>query len=364
MDRTYRRIFAGAAAVALAVTSVGSALAQDESAAPAESAPAAGGDTYRIGMTNWLAGNGWREEMRCSIRAEALNSGRVSELVEAHRTTDAAGQLEDLNNLINAGVDAIIINPISPDAFNDAIGQATEQGIPVVAVDLAVTAPDTYLFSNDQEEYGYLGAKWLFEQLGGEGAVFYMRGAAGTSADTDRDNGFKRAMEEYPGITIAQEVFTNWDQPTGTQQTLDMLASGIPFDGIWTSGIDSVVVDALKQQGAPFVPIVGADNSGFVNQLLTEEGLVGAAVTNSAAVGGAGLNLAIKILDGQAPAEPQVKTTPVVWDNVTDEGKAALTEALDADVVAKDPFWPLVYSLPPDTTYSKEQILACAEVGA
>jgi len=350
MDHKLPKLFVAGATIALAVSSVGTAVAQD--------------DGYVIGMTNWLAGNGWREEMRCSIRAEALSSGKVSQVIEAHRTTDAAGQLEDINTLINAGVDAIIINPISPDAFNDAIGQATEQGIPVVAVDLAVTAPDTYLFSNDQEEYGYLGAKWLFEQLGGEGAVFYMRGAAGTSADTDRDNGFKRAMAEYPNITIAQEVFTNWDQPTGTQQMLDFLATGIPFDGIWTSGIDSVIVDALKQQGAPFVPIVGADNSGFVNQLLTEEGLVGAAVTNSAAVGGAGLNLALQILDGQMPAESQVKTTPEVWDNVTEEGSAALTAALDMDVVNKDPFWPLVYSLPPHTTYSKDQILACEEVGA
>ena len=56
MDRTYRRIFAGTAAVALAVSSVGSALAQ-ESAAPAESM-AAGGGSYRIGMTNTIVGNG------------------------------------------------------------------------------------------------------------------------------------------------------------------------------------------------------------------------------------------------------------------------------------------------------------------
>jgi ribose transport system substrate-binding protein len=355
MDRKYAKLFAGAAVMALAATSLGTAaVAQDDEMR----------DDYVIGMTNWLAGNGWREEMRCSIRAEALNSGRVAEVIEAHRTTDAAGQLEDIDTLINAGVDAIIINPISPDAFNDIIGQATGQGIPVVAVDLAVTAPDTYLFSNDQEEYGYLGAKWLFEQLGGEGAFFYMRGAAGTSADTDRDNGVKRAMEEFPDITVAQEVFTNWDQPTGTQQMLDMLASGIPFDGIWTSGIDSVVVDALKQQGAAFVPIVGADNSGFVEQLLTEEGLVGAAVTNSGAVGGAGVALAIDILDGNSPAEPQVKTTPEVWGNDTDDGAAALEAALDLDIVNKDPFWPLVYALPPNTSYSKEQILACEEVGA
>jgi ribose transport system substrate-binding protein len=306
-------------------------------------------------VSNWLAGNGWREEMICSIKAQAVASGQVESLNIQHRTTDAAGQLEDIRNLIAADVDAIIVNPISPDALNDALNEAVAAGIPVVSVDLAATAPGTALFANNQEEYGYLGAKWLFETIG-EGSVFYMRGAAGTSADTDRDNGFKRALAEHPGITVAQEVFTNWDIATGAQQINDFLATGQAFDGIWTSGIDSTIVDALITAGAPLVPIVGADNSGFVNQLLTVEGLQGAAVTNSAAVGGAGLQLALDVLSGTAAADTVTLTTPEAWDNVSDAGKAALTAALDPSI---DATWPLVWGLPPYTSYAKEDIIGC-----
>ena len=54
----------------------------------------------------------------------------------------------------------------------------------VVAVDQGVTEPSAYVISNNQEDYAYLGAKWLFEQIGGKGEVFYMRGAAGASAAT------------------------------------------------------------------------------------------------------------------------------------------------------------------------------------
>jgi ribose transport system substrate-binding protein len=355
MDRSARKVLAGLGVAVLAAAIAGPVAAQS----PAASGAAG---SYKIGVSNWLQGNGWREEMICSIKAEALQSGRVSDLVIAHRTTDAAGQLEDMRNLIGAGVNAIIVNPISPDALNDAITEATGQGIKVVAVDLAATAPDTYLFANDQEEYGYLGAKWLFETMKGTGNVLYMRGAAGTSADTDRDAGFQRAKAEYPDIKIAQEVYTNWDQATGVQQVNDFLATGQALDGIWTSGIDNVIVDALKTAGHAFVPIVGADNAGFVSQLLNPTdypGLVGVAVTNSAAVGGAGLNLALQILDGNEPAQAQNLTTPVAWDNVTEEGKAALATAYDADIIAKSDLWPLVYALPPYTTYSKEQIIAC-----
>ena len=192
-----------------------------------------------------------------------------------------------------------------------------------------MTEPSAYVISNNQEEYAYLGAKWLFEQIGGKGSVVYMRGAAGASADSDRDKGFKRALAEFPDVTVAQETFTGWQQDQGKQQILDYIATGIPFDGIWTSGIDNVIVDALVESGAPMVPVVGADNAGFVGQLNSVEGLTGAAVTNPGSIGGAGVTLAIQILDGQKPDAQTVLVDPALWENATDEGKAQLEAAAD-----------------------------------
>ena len=183
-------------------------------------AGAADAKMYKIGISNTVQGNGWREEMVCAMKAQALASGQVESLNIAHRNTDAAGQLEDIRNLIQAGVDAIVVNPANADGINAAIKEATDKGIVVVAVDQAVTEPSAYILSNNQEQYAYLGAKWLFETMGGKGAVVYMRGAAGAGADNDRDKGFKRALAENPGITIAQEVFTGWQQDQGKQQML------------------------------------------------------------------------------------------------------------------------------------------------
>lgn len=349
MDHKLPRLFATGAAIALAATSIGSAVvAQD--------------DGYKFGVSNTLQGNGWREEMICSIKAQALASGEVSEMIVAHRNTDAAGQLEDVRNLIAAGVDAIIVNPVSPDAINDAVAEAIEAGIVVVAVDMGVTQEGAYLMSNDQEEYGYLGAKWLFEQVGGEGDIVYMRGIAGAQADTDRDNGVKRALEEYPGINIVAETFTGWDQATGAQQINDVVNSGQNIDGVWTSGIDSIVVSALTTAGVEGVPVLGADNSEFVNQLGTQEGLVGAAVTNPGSVGGAGVTLALQILNGQVPEDPAVLVSPEIWDNQTPEGQEKIQAAIAASG-ALDPFWPVTISIPDWTTYTEEQILACKGPG-
>lgn len=323
-------------------------------------APAAFAESYTIGVSNTVQGNGWREQMICAMRAQALVEEDVTNLIVAHRNTDSAGQLEDINNLISAGVDAIVLNPSNPDALNSALEAAMEQGIVVIAVDAGVTAEGAYILSNNQEEYAYLGAKWLFEQIGGTGDVVYMRGIAGVSADTDRDNGFKRALAEFPDVNVVHEVFTGWQQDQGKQQIFDYLATGIPFDGVWTSGIDNVIVDAFVESGAPLVPIVGADNAGFVQYLSEVEGLEGAAVTNPGSVGGAGIALAVDVLNGKAPDSQTVLVNPVLWENKSEEGQATIAAAQNPNL---DPEWPVSVTIPGWTDYSMEEIIACEGPG-
>ncbi len=200
---------------------------------------------YTIGYSNGGGvGNGFREEQVCTAKAEALASGQVTELTTIHRNTDAAGQLQDIRDLIAKGVDAIVFNPNDPDALNPALAEAKAAGIVTVSVDAYVTDPDTYNLYNNQIKYAELGATWLFEQLGGKGKVYYMRGIAGHPADSDRDIGFKNALANFPDIKVvptADGVHTGWDPVQGTQLINDFIASGQydDIDGIWTSGIDS-----------------------------------------------------------------------------------------------------------------------------
>ena len=345
-----------------------------EAETPDTTEPEAGGGEFVIGYSNGGGvGNGFREEQVCTANAEALASGQVSELVVIHRNTDAAGQLSDIRDLIAAGVDAIVFNPNDPDALNPALEEAEAAGIPTVSVDAYVTHEGTYNLYNNQVEYARLGAAWLFEQLGGEGNVYYMRGFAGHPADTDRHVGFQAALEDYPGINVIPSidgVHTQWDPTETTTLINDWIASGQmdDTDGIWTSGMDSQVVDAIAQAGIDQVPIVGADLGAFVEQLLTMDGLEGAAVTNTAAVGGAGISLALRLLNAE-PVETvenaaQVNTVlldPVLADNVSDEGRATL-ESWQVDGL--DPLWPLGLTIEGWTTYTPEQAVACQGPGA
>jgi ribose transport system substrate-binding protein len=357
-------------------TDTSAAETTDTTAAPGTTAAAGGEGTYRIGYSNGGGvGNGFREEQVCTAKAEALASGQVAELVTIHRNTDAAGQLSDIRDLIAADVDAIVFNPNDPEALNPALDEAAAAGIPTVSVDAFVTHEGTYNLYNNQVEYARLGAEWLFEQIGGTGNVYYMRGFAGHPADTDRHTGFQEALANYPDITVIPSIegeHTQWDPATTTDLINNWIASGQYDDttGIWTSGMDSQVVDAVSQANLEFVPIVGADLGAFVTQLLDTEGfpgLEGSAVTNTAAVGGAGVNLALKLLNGEtvetAADAPQANTVlldPVLADNTTDEGRATL-ESWQVDGL--DPLWPLGLTIEGWTTYTPEQAVACLGPG-
>ncbi|HLH74635.1 MAG TPA: substrate-binding domain-containing protein, partial [Chloroflexota bacterium] len=96
----------------------GSAAASASSAAassPASGGSSTGGGSYVIGVSNTIAGNGWREEMICSIKAQALVSGQVKKVVVISKNGGPTDQIQDLQNLISQGVNAIIVNPSDPE---------------------------------------------------------------------------------------------------------------------------------------------------------------------------------------------------------------------------------------------------------
>jgi ribose transport system substrate-binding protein len=301
---------------------------------------ASAGQQYVIGVSNTHIGNSWREEFVCSIKAEALASGLVSKIILANREAGPSEQIADLRTLISAGVNAIIINPSDRKALDGVIKQASERGIVVVAADQAVSAPEAYVVTSDAVGYGRVGAGWLFKQLKGKGSIVEMRGIDGTPGDADRKKGFDEAWKSYPDIKIAATTFMDWSNEKAAQQMAALLASGKQFDGVWTSGIDYTVIEAIKAAHKPFMPFVGADNAGFLKQLIDykNDGLVGVAVSNSPAIGAAGLVIALDVLQKKDPPH-LTQIVPASWDNTTDAGVEALKTMYDPNVAPTDPVY-------------------------
>ena len=339
------------AAMAMAVAACGGG--DDDTASGGSGAGSGQSGNFVIGVSNTLAGNGWREQMICAVKAQALASGKVSKVIAISKNGGPTEQIQDLQNLISQGANAIIVNPSDREKLNPVIQQATQKKIVVVAVDQAVSEPTAYVATNDQVAYGRLGAEWLADKLGGKGNVLYMRGIDGVPADSDRDKGFQEVMAANPDIKV-KEVFTGWDFTKGGDIAVQELGSG-DYDGVWTSGIDYTVVNAFKTVGKDPVPVIGADNNQFIQQLL--DGSPGAAVTNPAVIGGVGTALALDVLQGKT-VERETLLTPEVWD--AEEDKATLEANSFPD---RDATFSSAVSVKPYTTYTNEQLFACKGPG-
>lgn len=343
------RLAAGLAALAVVATACSGA-----TATPSAGGSGAAPKQYVIGLSNNVIGNGWRDELNCSVKVQARLSGLVSKVIDASRNGSASDQVQDMRSLISAGVNAIVVDPADSAALNPVIAEAKAKGIVVVSVDSTVTSPDAYNLTNDQTAYGRLSAEWVFKQLNGKGTVLELRGASGSSADTDRHTGFEAAKAKYPDIK-AISVFTNWSIATASQQVTQALASGTQIDGIITPGTGQVVWDAYTAAKKPYVPTAVSDNNGDLAGPITTKGVTAIAVSNPAVVGGAGVTVALNVLQGKAQ-DKAVKLTPTAWDSTTSDGLAAIKGAYDDRL---GPFYSTTVSIPNYTTFTKGELLGC-----
>ncbi|MGD9739682.1 MAG: substrate-binding domain-containing protein [Bauldia sp.] len=197
---------------------------------------AAAAQNFTIGLSNGWVGSEWRTQMIQEAQAAAAawaERGVNITLVIQSSDVDVQGQIGAVRNMINDEVNAIIINPNSPTAFDPIFATAAEAGILVIATDAEVSSPDAIYVGIDQTDYGRKGCAWLAETLGGQGNVVAIHGLAGHPANEMRVAGCREALAAAPGITVLAETNANWDQAQGQQTMQTLLATYPQIDGVY-----------------------------------------------------------------------------------------------------------------------------------
>lgn len=116
---------------------------------------------------------------------------------------DAAKQSSDIEDLIAADVDLIMVSPLTTDGLTDAVQTAMDAGIPVVTMDRTVDCDVTVKVIGDNYGMGVMAADKLAEMMDGKGNVIEICGTTGASATIDRQGGFEDTLaEKYPDIKV------------------------------------------------------------------------------------------------------------------------------------------------------------------
>ncbi|RRI07056.1 ribose ABC transporter substrate-binding protein [Mesorhizobium tamadayense] len=221
---------------------------------------------YRIALANGYIANTWRIQMIQTAKAYAAQPDVAKKLKEFKVVStgeDVPAQISAINNFIDSGFDAIVVNAQNPTAFGPVIKRAKEAGVVLVAFDNILDTKDAINVNVDQKGLGELWGKWLVAHVPNGGKVLEVRGVAGTSVDTDRHNGIHEVLDASGKKWSVTEVVGKWDDGVAQKATADAIATSGPFDGITGQGGDTGIVQAMMDAKHPFVPFGGETENGF-----------------------------------------------------------------------------------------------------
>ncbi|MEC7257486.1 MAG: substrate-binding domain-containing protein, partial [Pseudomonadota bacterium] len=299
-------------------------------------AVSASAEEFTIGLSNGWVGSEWRTQMIAeaeeAAKAWADKGVTVTTQVQS-ANVDVPGQIAHVRNFISQGVDAIIINPNSPTAFDPVFAEAADAGILVIATDAEVSSPDAIYVGIDQKGWAEMSARWLAETLDGKGTVVAINGVAGHPANEMRVAGYQEVFGEFPDIKIVNEVNGNWDQAQGQQAMQNILATYPDIDGVWVQdGMAAGAWRAMQDAGRDDIYATGEIRKDFID-IWSENKLKSGASVNPPGVMASALNVAVNMLQGKKLKEP---ATAGVYGNalylpipfISDENLGEASQAL------------------------------------
>lgn len=220
-----------------------------ETTAPAEETVAPT-KKFNVGFSNGLITHSWRTQMTADFVQEFgyyKGKGIVDNLLIQHAGFDVDLQISQIRNLINSGIDLLLINPNSLSALDPVIEEAVDKGILVFAFDQPVSSDVAYQIIPDQILWMSTLAEYVIGRLDGKGDVVYMSGYDGSPANTDRDTGVEQTIAKYPDIKLLTKVNGNWDPSTAQQAMATVLAAFPNIDAVMSQdGMCLGVVKAFK----------------------------------------------------------------------------------------------------------------------
>lgn len=241
-----------------------------EEASPAPSDTADSGEfktgDWKIGVTLSANDNSFLviEENNLNEAIDYLtNSGQVSDVQVVVADYDVSTQISQIQDFIMAGMDAIVLDPVSGSALDGAIKEAYDAGIPVIICqDGPVTSEYCYQMNYDLNEYGRIVGDYLVEACGKGSTWLNIRGSEGTSFDENVQAGLEKVIEAND-INVAAELYCDWTFSVAQQKVSQIINSLPKIDGVSSQGGDSYGVAMAFENADLELPIIVGGNRGY-----------------------------------------------------------------------------------------------------
>lgn len=169
---------------------------------------------------------------------------------------DAAAQASTISDVIQQGIDGIMLCPQDAAALSESVKEINAAGIPVALVDRTVDEGNyVALCQSDNYQFGYKCAEEMLATAEAANLtkddlkILELQGDLASTSGLERSNGFQAACKDL-GLTIVSSLPTYWETDTAYNAALDGMQANPDINAIFLASdgvMGDAVVSALEQ---------------------------------------------------------------------------------------------------------------------
>ncbi len=253
---------------------------------------------------------------------KAIHAGALTAAVELGveilwkgplKEDDRNEQIQVVETLTNAGVDALVLTPMDDRALVRPVVEAKKLGVPTIIFNSALQGDHHVAFiATDNYRGGVLAADHIGSLMNGRGRLILIRLKEGVEGTTKREEGFLRTIRsKFPGLQILSDnQYAGVSTEQAYQTSENLLARFNDVEAIFTPNESSTFgcLRALQDHGlAGKVIHVGFDSSKKLIEALAKKEIYGLVLQDPFRMGYQSVRTAVAYLKGQ-PYEKVIDT--------------------------------------------------------
>ena len=280
-----------------------------------EEAAAATEDGYRVGLSTAVWGNTWAAAYVKDFEeaAEAYKSqGLISEFQVATSASDLTQQINDCTAMINKGLDALLIWPVSAEGIKPIVDLAQEKGVLVIICNDPAAFEGTYGVFGNNEAFMQVITNWFVEQLGGKGDIIQIAGIFGHPANEPRQAVVDGILAGYPEINTLAMGEGKYSATEAQAVMTTFLSTYSQIDGVLTQDVMSAgILNAYKNAGIEPTLVTGDYTKEYIDMWNAMPNLNSITVTVSPGIIKDALGIALNLLEGKTFKDDTLQPNPM-----------------------------------------------------
>ncbi len=232
---------------------------------------------------------------------KAAKEANVS-LTVVDAQNDPAKQTSDIEDLIQQGVDIILINPTDSSAVASAIESANKANIPVITVDRSADGGEVAAhIASDNVAGGKMAGEFIIEALKDGGNIVELEGIPGSSAARERGEGFHQVIDKASNIKVVAKQAADFDRAKGLSVMENILQSQKDIKAVFAHNDEMALgaLEALEAHGMKDVIVVGFDATDDAVKAVQEGKMAATIAQKPALIGENAVKTALKVVNGE-----------------------------------------------------------------